>query len=193
MRSIVFVFTFLLNSICIMGADSLEVLNVFPAPQVISAEPADFIQINFNMRVDPLSFNDSTFMVWGRWSGVHKGIIDFNSIGTTAFFILEKDFFSGEMVTVSLSKGINDETGKNIQHGYTWNYWTKVNRGTLDLTKTETIQVREPGEDWIQTYGTYAGDLDADGWSDFLVPNERPNDVRVFRNDGLGCDSDVAS
>jgi hypothetical protein len=186
MRSIVFVFTFLLSNICIIGADSLEVINVLPAPQVISAEPSAIIQVNFNMRVDPLSFNDSTIMVWGRWSGVHKGIIDFNSIGTTAFFILEKNFFYGEMITVSLSKGIKDESGANMKKGYTWNYWAKVNKGSLDLTRTETIEVRRPRENWIQTYGTYAGDLDGDGWSDFLVPNEIPNDVRVFMNDGAG-------
>ncbi|UCH65022.1 MAG: VCBS repeat-containing protein [Ignavibacterium sp.] len=192
MRSIVFLFTFLLSNNSIFGADSLEVISVLPTPQAISTEPGEIIQVNFNMRVDPLSFNDSTFMVWGRWSGVHKGIIDFNSIGTTAFFILEKNFFYGEMVTVSLSKGIKDETGKNMKHGFTWNYWVKVNKGALDLTKSETIQVREPGEGWIQTYGTYAGDLDADGWSDFLVPNERPNDVRVFMNDGAGSYSDFS-
>jgi hypothetical protein len=138
------------------------------------------------MRVAPLSFNDSIFMVWGRWSGVHQGTIDFNSIGTIAYFIPQKDFFYGEMVTVSLSKGIKDESGNKMKHGYTWNYWVMVNKGSLDLSKTETIEVRRPGENWIQTYGTYAGDLDGDGWSDFLVPNEIPNDVRVFMNDGSG-------
>ncbi len=56
----------------------------------------------------------------------------------------------------------------------------------MDLTRTATINVREPGEGWIQTYGTYAGDLDADGWSDFIVPNEIPADIRVFMNDQQG-------
>ena len=193
MKSIVCLFTFLLSNISIFSADSLKVINVFPTPQAISTEPGEIIQINFNMRVDSLSFNDSTFMVWGRWSGVHKGIIDFNSAGTTASFILEKNFFYGEMVTVSLSKGIRDENGINMKHGYTWNYWVKVNRGSLDLTRTETIEVRQPGEDWIQTYGSYAGDLDADRWTDFLVSNERPNDIRVFMNDGAGSYSDFST
>jgi len=192
MKSFVFVLTFLISNILIIGADSLNVINVLPTPQKISAGPAETIQIDFNMRVDPLSFNDSTFMVWGRWSGVHQGTIDFNSIRTIAYFTLEKEFFYGEMVTVSLSKGIKGETGSNMDHGYTWNYWVMVNKGSLDLTKTETIEVRQPGEDWIQTYGTYAGDLDGDGWTDFLVPNEIPNDVRVFMNDGTGSYSNFS-
>ena len=136
MKSFVFVLTFLISNILIIGADSLNVINVLPAPQIISAGPAETIQIDFNMRVDPLSFNDSTFMVWGRWSGVHQGTIYFNSIGTIAYFTLEKEFSYGEMVTVSLSKGIKDETGSNMDHGYTWNYWVMVNKGSLDLTKT---------------------------------------------------------
>jgi hypothetical protein len=144
------------------------------------------------MRVDVLSFNDTTFMVWGRWSGVHKGTLDFNSIGTIGYFNPDNDFFYGEWVTVSLSKGIKDESGNNMVHGFTWNFWIKTMPGTLDLTRTETIEVRQPGEGWIQTYGTYAGDLNGDGWSDFLVPNERPNDIRVFMNDGTGSYSSFA-
>jgi len=32
----------------------------------------------------------------------------------------------------------------------------------MDLTRTQTINLREPWEGWIQTHGTYAGDLDGD-------------------------------
>jgi len=90
------------------------------------------------------------------------------------------------MISVSLSKGIKDEMGNNLSFGYAWNFWTITTKGTLDLKRTSTIEVRENGEGHIQTYGTYAGDLDGDGWSDFAVPNEISNDVRVFMNDGTG-------
>lgn len=182
---VLFITLFLFIGYSIAG-DSLKVNNVLPVPQSMSAETSAMIEVAFNLRVDPTSFTDTTFMVWGRWSGVHQGTIGFNSIGTTAFFFPDKEFFYGEMVTISLSKGIKDELGNNLSFGYAWTFWTMVNKGSLDLTKTETIEVRQPGEGWIQTYGTYAGDLDGDGWSDFMVPNERPNDVRVFMNDGSG-------
>ncbi len=182
---VLFITLILFNSHLIAG-DSLKIINVLPVPKSISAEPSTLIEIQFNVRVDPTSFTDTTFTVWGRWSGVHQGTIGFNSIGTAAFFFPEKEFFYGEMVTISLSKGIKDEMGNNLSFGYAWNFWTITTEGTLDLTRTATIEVRENGEGHIQTYGTYAGDFNGDGWSDFFVPNEISNDVRVFMNDNTG-------
>ncbi|MCH7723940.1 MAG: VCBS repeat-containing protein [Bacteroidetes bacterium] len=186
MKFFVLFITLILFNGYLIADDSLRVINVFPVPQSISAEPSTTIEVQFNIRVDPTSFTDTTFMVWGRWSGVHKGTLDFNSIGTIAYLFLDKDFFYGEWVTVSLSKGIKDAMGNNLSFGYAWNFWIVTTEGTLDLTRTAIIEVRENGEGQIQTYGTYAGDFNGDGWSDFFVPNEISNDVRVFMNDNIG-------
>ena len=56
----------------------------------------------------------------------------------------------------------------------------------MSLTPTGQLSVRRTGEGHIQTYGAYAGDVNHDGWSDFLCPNEIAHDVRVFLNDGAG-------
>ena len=186
MKFFVLYITLILFNGHIIAGGSLKVINVLPVPQSISAEPSATIEIQFNMRVDPASFTDTSFMVWGRWSGVHKGVLDFNSIGTIAYFYPDDDFFFGEWITVSLSKGIKDEMGNNLSFGYAWNFWTITTKGSLDLTRTATIEVREEGEGHIQTYGTYAGDLNGDGWSDFFVPNEISNDARIFMNDSTG-------
>ncbi|MCH6573698.1 MAG: hypothetical protein IH795_00625, partial [Bacteroidetes bacterium] len=100
MKSFVFILTLLLSNILIIAADSLKVTNVLPTPRSMSAETSAMIEVAFNLRIDPTSFTDTTFMVWGRWSGVHQGTIGFNSIGTAAFFFPEKEFFYGEMVTI---------------------------------------------------------------------------------------------
>ncbi len=186
MKFFVLFITLILFNGHIIAGDSLKVINVLPVPQSISAEPSAIIEVQFNMRVDPTSFTDTSFMIWGRWSGVHKGILDFNSIGTIAYFHPDDDFFFGEWITVSLSKGIKDEMGNNLSFGYAWNFWTITTKGSLDLTRIATIEVREKGEGHIQTYGTYAGDFNGDGWSDFFVPNEISNDVRIFMNDNAG-------
>ncbi len=165
---------------------NFEVTTVSPPPQSMNFLPSLEITIHFSDAIDITSFNDTTFQVWGRWSGVHKGTIIPYSNNTSILFTPNENFFYGEQITVSLSKGIKDEQGSNLQFAYAWNFWTRVLTGTMQLTRTSTINVREPGENWIQTYGTYAGDLDGDGWSDFIVPNENTADIRVFMNDQQG-------
>ncbi|MDH3268949.1 MAG: FG-GAP-like repeat-containing protein [Ignavibacteria bacterium] len=176
----------LLLNVQLAAQVSLEVMNVTPSPQSMNFLPTLEISIDFNKAVDITSFNDTTFQVWGRWSGVHRGtIFSFNDT-TSIHFNPNENFFYGEQVTVSLSKGIKDTEGNFLQRGFAWNFWTRTLSGTMALIRTQTINVREPGEGWIQTYGTYAGDLDADGWSDFIVPNEIPADIRVFMSDQQG-------
>ncbi len=173
-------------SLPMMAQTNLSVNSVSPPPQSLNFLPTLEITINFNSAIDIASFNDTTFQVWGRWSGVHKGtIFSFNDT-TSIHFTPDENFFYGELVTVSLSKGIKDKQGNPLQTGFAWNFWTRSLSASMELTRTATINVREPGEGWIQTYGTYAGDLDGDGWSDFIVPNEISSDIRVFMNDQLG-------
>ncbi|MGB5531031.1 MAG: FG-GAP-like repeat-containing protein, partial [Ignavibacteriaceae bacterium] len=170
----------------LIAQGNLAIISVIPPPQSLNFQPSLEIVINFNDPVDVTSFNDTTFQVWGRWSGVHKGTISSFNNNTSIHFTPEENFFYGEHVTVSLSKGIKDNQGNNLQFGYSWNFWTHTLSSSMNLVRTSTISVRQPGEGWIQTYGTYAGDLDQDGWSDFIVPNENSNDIRVFMNDQNG-------
>ena len=170
----------------LIAGGGFSVNSVLPASQSINYLPSADVVINFSTAVDITSFNDTTFQVWGRWSGVRKGAISFNGNDQSILFNPDNDFFYGEWVTVSLSKGIKDSQGNNLALAYSWNFWIKTQPSSMNLTRTGTIEVRQPGEGWIQTYGTYAGDFDQDGWSDFVVPNEISNDIRVFMNDGAG-------
>jgi len=169
---------------------NLTVTNVTPPPQSTNFLPSVELVIDFSNSLNVSTFNDTTFQVWGRWSGVHKGNIVFYNNNSSLLFTSNENYFYGELVTVSLSKGIKDEQGNSLSHGYSWSFWTRTISGTMNLTRTGNISVRQQGENWIQTYGTYAGDLDGDGWSDFIVPNEIAADVRVFMNDQLGGYSD---
>ena len=186
MKRLKLTFSVLVLNLQLFAQGNLEVTNVMPPPQSLNFLPSLEIVIDFNIPIDITSFNDTTFQVWGRWSGVHKGNLVVYNNNSSILFTTNEIFFYGEQVTVSLSKGIKDDQGNNMQFGYAWNFWTRTLPGTMSLTRTSTINVRREGEGWIQTYGTYAGDLDADGWSDFIVPNEIPADIRVFLNDQQG-------
>ena len=185
-------FSVIVLSLQLFAQGNLEVTNVMPPPQSLNFLPSLEIVIDFNIPIDITSFNDTTFQVWGRWSGVHKGNLVVYNNNSSILFTTNEIFFYGEQVTVSLSKGIKDAQGNFLQKGFAWSFWTRSLSASMNLTRTSTINVREPGEGWIQTYGTYAGDLDDDGWSDFIVPNEIPADIRVFMNDQQGGYNDFS-
>jgi len=190
MKVLFTILAILIINIKLFSGGSFNVSSVSPPSQSLNFLPSLEITINFSSAVDVSSFNDTTFQVWGRWSGVHKGTITPFNNNASILFTPDENFFYGELVTVSLSKGIKDDQGNFLQTGFAWNFWTRTLSGTMGLTRTQTINVRQPGEGWIQTYGTYAGDLNGDGWSDFIVPNENANDVRVFMNDQQGSYND---
>ncbi len=167
-----------------------KVVSIFPSNQTINAEGSTEIIITFDSSIDPLTITDTSFYIFGRWSGIAEGNISFDSENKILTFIPTKPFYPGELVIVNLSKRIKNSLGEPMEFGFTWHFWIKTGPGTLDLIKVKEINIREPGEGWIQTYGAYAGDLDKDGYTDFLVPNEVANDVRVFMNDGKGDYSD---
>jgi len=174
------------NSALLTASPAPQVAAVSPLPQKIDVAAGSDITVTFTTAIDPESVNSSTFLVFGRWSGVMPGSFSFENNNMQVRFTPTKNFFAGEYISVSLSKGIKDGSGEPMAAGYAWNYWTRVNSGSIIVYEAEQIPVRQPGEGWIQTYGAYAGDLNGDGFSDFTVPNEISNDIRIFLNDGNG-------
>jgi hypothetical protein len=169
-----------------LAQSGLKVSSVFPVNQTINAEAATSVIITFNSPIDTSTITDTSLYIFGRWSGIAEGEIYFDSENKILTFIPEKPFYPGELVYINLSKRIKNKLNEILEPGYAWHFWIKTGAGTMDLVKTEEINVRQPREGWIQTYGAYAGDLDKDGYTDFLVPNEQANDIRVFMNDRSG-------
>ncbi|MEO8398817.1 MAG: FG-GAP-like repeat-containing protein, partial [Ignavibacteriaceae bacterium] len=179
-----FVFIVLILNINIISAPKVK--SVFPASNSLTSEKNTQIIIEFENGIDPSSINDSSFMVWGKWSGVHKGNIVLLENNKKIIFRSNKNFSVGEIITVSLSKKIKDVQSEQMQNGYAWNFWIKPSSTSINLSLKGKINVRKNGESSLQTYGAYAGDLNEDGCGDFFVPNEKSNDARVFINDCSG-------
>ena len=167
-------------------AQSLTVIAVSPTANAVSADRATAVVIDFNQQVDPASFDATSMMVFGRWTGVARGTLSFEQNDTRVRFVPDRPFSAGEMVTVSLARHLTTPGSTALGKGYAWQFWTRPRRASMALRETERLNVRQPFEGHIQTYGAYAGDFDHDGYTDFAVPNEKANDVRVFMNDGTG-------
>jgi hypothetical protein len=157
-----------------------KVLSVFPPNQLINADHSTTIAITFDSAIDPVSITDTSFYVFGRWSGATKGILSFTKDNTVMTFMPDKPFYTGELVAVNLSKRIKNKSGIPMQSGYAWNFWIKTGPGNMKLIKTDEINVRLPGEGWIQTYGAYAGDLDMDGYTEFYCPERSSKRCESF-------------
>ena len=166
------------------------VVSISPSQHAINASRAAVIRVTFDSAINPQSVTSQSFFVFGRWSGVMRGDFTFHNGNTEIHFTPARHFAAGEYITVALSKGITDANSQPMEFGYSWNFWAVSNPASIHVQEVARIPVRQDGEGWIQTYGANAGDLNGDGYSDYMVPNERTNDVRVFINDGNGSYSD---
>jgi hypothetical protein len=165
---------------------ALSVDSHFPPAQTITAEPSADIVVRFSTPVDPFTVTAESFRVFGRWSGPSGGTFQFEAGDSIVRFIPDEPLFAGEWMTVMLSHDIAGAGGDSLSTGFMWNFWVRTLPGVLDMVELAVIQIRQPDEIHIQSYGAYAGDLNDDGWSDLAIPNEQSNDLRVFLNNGSG-------
>ena len=170
-----------------------KVSSVFPESQTITAQRSSAIEILFDEPINPASITPKSVFVFGRWSGTASGQLEVAEDNTIVRFLSDKPFMAGEWVTVSLSKNIEGFDDSLMDNGYIWSFWIESAPGTFDYTLIDDISTRESGEGLVRSYGAYAGDLNRDGYSDLMIPNEVANDIRVFLNDGLGGYSDFAT
>ena len=163
-----------------------NIVSVAPSSQLITAPVDGNITIDFDNAVDPSTVNSSTIRVFGQWTGIMPGIISLEEGNHRVLFTPANAFSAGEHITITISKNVLSFNGDPLVHGYAWQFWIASGPGSLDLVEVDKFSTRLPFEGWIQTYGSYAGDLNGDGFHDYTVPNERSNDIRVWLNDGEG-------
>ncbi len=163
----------------------LAVEALAPSPNTTAAPRDGELSITFLRPLDR-SLPAPDVRVFGRWSGVVEVAVGYGEDGRSLRAVPSRPLAAGERVTVTLVadsyRGADGESGP----GHTWSFRTASAPGSLAQRGVATIPVRRPGEPHIQTYGAYAGDLNGDGWSDLILPNEQSVDLRIFLNDGAG-------
>lgn len=166
---------------------TLHAIGVTPLPGSTSVSGKSFT-IEFDRPIDPASVQDADLKMFGRWTGVINADLSLSQSRQSIEVTIEQDLSAGEMVMATLPAGsvVASDAGSFIR-GLSWSHWISSEAADLNFTEVAQVSAREAGsQEQIQTYGAYAGDLNGDGWSDFVVPNEISNDLRIFLNDGNG-------
>jgi len=167
-----------------------RIASLSPTPNAVGAAPEGGVAITFAEPVEVESDavrGGGPVRIFGRWSGVVPGTHALVEGGTVLRVAPGRPLQPGERVTVTLVAGaVRGPAGEELRPGFSWTFHIAAGPADLTFELEERVPVRRPGEGRIQSYGAYGGDLDGDGDSDLVVPNERSDDVRVFRNDGRG-------
>jgi len=180
--------TYTISLICLQTSlfAAIQIKTNFPKSHSHTANLSPEIRIEFDAPVNTATVNAKSMMIFGRWTGVMPGEFRFEDGNRLVRFLPAKKFSGGEMITVAVSKRVKSAANDSLNNGYAWNFWTAARKADMTLTLKRGLQVRFAGEGPIRTYGSYAGDLNGDGYHDFTVPNEDVHDIRVFINDGKG-------
>jgi len=161
-----------------VAAEPLHVKGVSPAPQSLAVPRSKRLVVRFDQVLDPLSVDDGSLIVTGRFSGVVPGAVE--ALNDRLRFTPARPLAPGDWVTARVAATVRGIGGEVLAHGHAWNFWTASSPASVNLTLEDTLT---PGD---TPYGGYAGDFDHDGDLDLAVANEGTDDMAVYINDGAG-------
>ena len=138
----------------------LQIRSVTPTPNTISVGASDDLVVEFDRPLDAATVSPDDVRVLGRWSGPLAGSVTLADGGRTLRFSPSRSLSAGEWVTATIPTGsVRALDGAELELGRTWTFWVAVTPNSITLDHVSTLDVRRPGEEWIQTYGAFAGDL----------------------------------
>ena len=167
----------------VMHRELVELLSSEPGQNELNVAASTNITVVFDIDMDPLTINDSTFMVRGLTTGIRAGTISYDSESQTAVFNPASDFAAGEVVTVELTLEIRSYWGTPLSRSHVWSFTVEAVAGSGDF---------EPRQDYAAGNGpnsVMAADFDRDGDLDLATAYwERL--IATLQNDGTGAFGD---
>jgi hypothetical protein len=159
-----------------------HILSTTPESNELNVPVSTDISVIFDIDMDVSTINDSTFVVNGWLTGRHQGVISYDSQTKAATFDPQKDFATGEIVTVVLTTGIKSSQGipLNFDTSYVFSFTVKAIDGTATFGPDSAYPVGN------NPRSLCASDLDGDGDIDLAVTGDNPGKVWVLLNSGDG-------
>ncbi|MCK5147940.1 VCBS repeat-containing protein, partial [bacterium] len=163
---------------------NLVVVSHTPAQNTIDVSVSSSLSMTFSKNINAATLNDDiTFNVDGSLSGEHQGV--FSGGGTsTITFDPTNDFEVGEVVTITLTTGIQSTDATPLDAPYTSQFFVEAPFGSC------TFMDSGNNLGSYQSYDISLGDLDGDGDLDAFVANSNNQANKVWKNDGNGIFTD---
>ena len=163
---------------CEPDAVPLTIAATTPAANELNVAANTDIVVQFSDNVNGATVNANTFNVDGSQSGQHTGTF---SGGGTDTITLSPDvgFAPGEIVTVTLTTGIQSTGGQPLSNPVTWQFTVAASGSGLFSATSQSL-----GSSW--SYEVKLGDVDGDGDLDAFVANYGNQANKVWLNDGSG-------
>ncbi len=169
------------------GANSANVVSVTPSQNAVGIPVACNIIVSFDTDMNPSTLNNSTIFANCSFTGLKSGAISYDEITRTCTFNPSSDFLPGELITVSLTDGIQSSTGAALAGSHVWTFTTATSEASSRFERDTTL--KDQGG-FVNDVG--AADLDGDRDVD-LVATLSSGIVRASLNAGSGVFGDCGT
>jgi subtilisin family serine protease len=105
-----------------IGAEVPAIVSLLPLPNAVSVTPNADLTARFNTRLDPTSIDTASLAVTGSFTGIHQGIVRYDSLTRSIVFDPDLDFIVGEFVQATVSKRIRSVWGFHVTRDSTWSF-----------------------------------------------------------------------
>ena len=114
-----------------VAAEPLKVKGVSPAPHSLAVPRSQRLMVRFDQVLDPLSVDDGSLVVTGRFSGVVPGAVEV--LDDRLRFTPARPLAPGDWVTARVAATVRGIGGEVLAQGHVWNFWTASSPASVTL------------------------------------------------------------
>jgi len=152
-----------------------------PSQNALDIDRASSITVTFDADMDEATLSNTTIVVTGSISGRRRGTINYNDVTRTATFTPLVPYACGDVVTVTLTTGIQSSGGEPLAEPFQWSFAAHVEGvGTGRFDFGPAIPVGGGAA------SVAVGDYNGDGFCDLATANYGGGSVTVIVNNGDG-------
>lgn len=164
------------SSIFVMGsAEPVFVSSTFPVLNALDVTATATPSATFNVDMDAATITSSTVIVNSSVQGRIAGTLDYNAGTRTVTFTPTGSFLPGEVVSLTLTRGIESAAGVPIERSYTVRFTVEA-EGNGSFVYNNALNTGSVTNSFL-----YAADVDGDGDEDLIGLSNGA--VKVYKND----------